>query len=441
MSVHPSIRLAATPTADGAAAVPGDASGIAELFNQLVAGLNGDEGKPNGDDATATAEAEQPAEATPTQTLAASVEQLIAVITGHHGSAPHGAKAKTDETGDKGSDTPDAATPPPQPNPTTQIATAAPLPAPAVAASVAAQPAALPVTVAATATAVTPDASAPTAQAAAATQTPTAQPQGPDQSASTQQDATLASPDPGQQNPKPTVQPQPVAIPTAFTAVTADDPIQALARSLLADISSQITGRPASSERSHVAEAPLPVLGGDQPAAAVQPAVQPAAPFQAPAAQPLDLAVPQPLQGLVIERQLDLAHQQDWIDQLARDIAGAAGGDGKALRFRLNPENLGSLHVEIAQSHHGAAVRISADTETARTIIADAQQRLVAEARAQGVRISETHVDLGSGGSSGDPRRQAALRSEEAPVRTARSLREDEQGDGKPTPNGRDLYA
>jgi len=45
-------------------------------------------------------------------------------------------------------------------------------------------------------------------------------------------------------------------------------------------------------------------------------------------------------------------------------------------------------------------VRLTADTEAARTIIADARPQLVAEARAQGVRIAETHVDLGSGSQS-----------------------------------------
>ena len=146
----------------------------------------------------------------------------------------------------------------------------------------------------------------------------------------------------------------------------------------------------------------------------------------------------------MIERQLDLAHQQNWIDQLARDISSAAGGEGGALRFRLNPEHLGTLHVEIAQTHLGAAVRFSADSEAARSIIADAQPRLVAEARAQGVRISEAHVDLGNGGGSGDARRQAALRPGDVPIRTARSLQEDAAspaGDGKPTPRPRRIYA
>jgi flagellar hook-length control protein FliK len=143
---------------------------------------------------------------------------------------------------------------------------------------------------------------------------------------------------------------------------------------------------------------------------------------------------------MAIEHQLDLAHEGEWLDRLARDIASTAGGEGNPLRFRLNPETLGTLRVEITHDRNGAAVRLTADTEAARTIIADAQPRLVAEARAQGVRISETHVDLGSQTASGDPRRQNSA-FEEAPVRTARSLREQGEGDGKPTPGRSERYA
>lgn len=153
-------------------------------------------------------------------------------------------------------------------------------------------------------------------------------------------------------------------------------------------------------------------------------------------------SAPQPLDAaeLVIEHQLDMAHEGEWLDQLARDITRSASSDSSPLRFRLNPENLGSLRVEISQDRNGAAVRLTTDTEAARTIIADAQPRLIAEARAQGIRISETHVDLGGQTASGDPRRQNAV-FEEAPLRTARSLQEDGEGDGNPTPGRSERYA
>lgn len=142
---------------------------------------------------------------------------------------------------------------------------------------------------------------------------------------------------------------------------------------------------------------------------------------------------------LAIEQQLDLSAEGEWLDSLAKDIARTAG-EGGTLRFKLNPENLGTLRVEITPHANGAAVRLIADSDAARTLIADAQPRLVAEAKANGVRIAETHVDLGQQNASGDPRRQNA-HFEETPLRTARFLRDQEESDGKPTRNQSERYA
>jgi flagellar hook-length control protein FliK len=180
------------------------------------------------------------------------------------------------------------------------------------------------------------------------------------------------------------------------------------------------------------AAAPVPLRSFDtvmpQVLAALAPAFEPAAAMQSAAPLPAEI---------LAEHQLDLASDGAWLDQLARDIAGA-GEEGAPLRFRLNPEMLGSLRVEIRQEQAGAAVRLTAETEAARAIIADAQPRLVAEARAQGVRITETHVDLGGGQGSGDSRRQQSA-SPDPQLRTARLLQEDALTDGKPT--SADLYA
>lgn len=105
------------------------------------------------------------------------------------------------------------------------------------------------------------------------------------------------------------------------------------------------------------------------------------------------------VQQAVLAQQLDLARDSAWLDQLARDISAAADKDGK-LRFQLNPEHLGSLDIEVVRGQDGNSIRLSAETEAARQILADAQPRLIAEARAQGMKISETHVDLGGQGST-----------------------------------------
>jgi hypothetical protein len=114
---------------------------------------------------------------------------------------------------------------------------------------------------------------------------------------------------------------------------------------------------------------------------------------------------------LPTERQLDISRDTAWLDRLARDIASAGANDAP-LRFRLHPQTLGHLQVELQQGDHGTSVRLTVETEAARNILTDAQPRLAAEARAQGVRIAETHVDLGGSGreATGDRRRQDETR-------------------------------
>ena len=102
-----------------------------------------------------------------------------------------------------------------------------------------------------------------------------------------------------------------------------------------------------------------------------------------------------PSADLLVQRQLVIADDGRWLDSLARDIAHSATGE--TIRFKLEPVNLGSLTVAIAQGSDGAAIRLTAETHRARDLLVDAQPALVAEARANGLRISETHVDLGSG--------------------------------------------
>jgi flagellar hook-length control protein FliK len=180
---------------------------------------------------------------------------------------------------------------------------------------------------------------------------------------------------------------------------------------------------------------PLTLVQSSTPAFSAE-SVQPTVP------QPVKLEVaasPEPA-DLGVEHQLDMAHEGEWLDRLAKDIAQSAGSDSQPLRFRLNPETLGSLRVEISQDRNGAAVRLTADTEAARAIIAEAQPRLIAEARAQGIRISEAHVDVGSHTASGDQRRQNGD-FEEVPLRTARSLQDNGEGDGNPTPGRSERYA
>jgi flagellar hook-length control protein FliK len=192
--------------------------------------------------------------------------------------------------------------------------------------------------------------------------------------------------DPGQLSPRPAADPAQAA--AAAPPPPAADPLAAI-QTALGQLAAQ-------------------ALGGTAPAAAD--------PAQPATARPGDA----PVADRMMAHHLDLARDSAWLDRLARDIAGSAAADAP-MRFRLHPETLGHMRVELTQGDRGTSVRLTVESDSARTIIADAQPRLVAEARAQGVRIAETHVDLagGSGGhASSDPRRQETAR-EPVSIRTA----------------------
>jgi len=131
------------------------------------------------------------------------------------------------------------------------------------------------------------------------------------------------------------------------------------------------------------------------------PASTPAAPVTAaPIFAALDSsAAPQTQSSseMVMTHHLNMAKDGEWLDQLARDITRMANHESQ-LRFQLNPEHLGSLRIELANTADGTSIRMTADTEAARNMLVDAQPRLVAEARAQGLRISGAQVDLGGHG-------------------------------------------
>jgi flagellar hook-length control protein FliK len=160
------------------------------------------------------------------------------------------------------------------------------------------------------------------------------------------------------------------------------------------------TSAPAS---DMTAPAPAPVTPSLTAAATFASAILPPTPANDSAAP----APQAPSSDLLITHHLKVEQDGQWLDQLARDIARTAAHDSQ-LRFKLNPEHLGALTVEVSHRAEGAAVRFTADNETARTLIVDAQPKLMAEARAQGLRIAEAHVDLGAqgnGAGQGQPQR------------------------------------
>lgn len=133
-------------------------------------------------------------------------------------------------------------------------------------------------------------------------------------------------------------------------------------------------------------------------AAIVSPPLAPMAATAAPSTAPLSdgpavESATATLAGQSVDRQIDLARDSKWLDQLARDINQAATMQSN-LKFQLNPEHLGSLHIEISNGADGASIRMTTDNDQARAIIADAQPKLLAEVRAQGLQVAGSHVDM-----------------------------------------------
>ena len=100
---------------------------------------------------------------------------------------------------------------------------------------------------------------------------------------------------------------------------------------------------------------------------------------------------------LAVDRHLDLARGNRWLDTLVSDIVSLADNDGR-LRFALSPPTLGRLEVDVRQGAAGMSIHMTATTDTARDTISSAQPRIIDDIRAQGVRIVSAEVASGSTG-------------------------------------------
>jgi flagellar hook-length control protein FliK len=96
------------------------------------------------------------------------------------------------------------------------------------------------------------------------------------------------------------------------------------------------------------------------------------------------------------EHILDFTNDDAWIDQIAKDIAATKSAAGE-ISFRLMPRHLGRLDVTMSQNDQGMSVRVEAQHETAASIFAASQTRLVDELRQQGVRVTSTEITHNSG--------------------------------------------
>lgn len=89
---------------------------------------------------------------------------------------------------------------------------------------------------------------------------------------------------------------------------------------------------------------------------------------------------------------IDMGVSGQWIDDIAREIAGMASNPGHG-SFRIASPTLGTVQVEIAPGADGADVRMTVDNEAAQAALSKDQARLVQDAQMAAVRIGDVRID------------------------------------------------
>jgi hypothetical protein len=117
----------------------------------------------------------------------------------------------------------------------------------------------------------------------------------------------------------------------------------------------------------------------------------PAAP-QATLAQPTATMPTVDLSASLGAQVVDMGVSGQWIDGLARDIAGLSA-NGAQGRFQINADHLGPIQVDIRQGSDGAAVSLTVATEVAELALRQDSDRLKLDAGLSAVRISEVKIE------------------------------------------------
>ncbi|WP_311266778.1 flagellar hook-length control protein FliK [Sphingobium sp. WCS2017Hpa-17] len=129
---------------------------------------------------------------------------------------------------------------------------------------------------------------------------------------------------------------------------------------------------------------------------AVNDSTTPLTPLVQPTAQPLAPAAPAmptvDLSASLGAQVVDMGVSGQWIDGLARDIAGLSA-NGAQGRFQINATELGSIQVDIRQGDDGAAISLTVATEAAEQALRQDSDRLKLDASLSAVRISDVKIE------------------------------------------------
>lgn len=163
------------------------------------------------------------------------------------------------------------------------------------------------------------------------------------------------------------------------TSVGADDAVSAPVRT-----KPERTARTA--EAATASPVPSALADAAPQAVASQPSAAPTASSAIAAAPVVDLSAS--LGAQVV----DMGVSGQWIDGLARDIAGlsAHGAQG---RFQINADQLGPVQVDIRQGQDGAAVSLTVASEAAEMALRQDSDRLRLDAGLAAVRITDVKIE------------------------------------------------
>lgn len=210
-------------------------------------------------------------------------------------------------------------------------------------------------------------------------------------------DAAVATPTP-ETSEQPTERP---ALQDQSSPVRAQGPIRSEVVSLLQLVRDRMSGRTAPPATPAPAIPAPPVERVAAPADSGRPATVDAAPIPAmpvappPVAAPVAItpAAPTPdLNAVLTGQAVAMGLDGQWIDGLARDIAGLAK-DGAQGRFQINSPQLGPVDIAIRQGGDGAQVTLGVANEAAEAALKQDSDRLRADSALSAVRILDVKVE------------------------------------------------
>ena len=189
----------------------------------------------------------------------------------------------------------------------------------------------------------------------------------------------------------------PLPTPTADAQPPVQAPVKAEAVSLLQLVRDHMTGRAASPQPTEAVQRP----DTDQETAALPLSMSRADTAAVPTPitlQPVALAPVPPtapvadLSASLGAQVVDMGVSGQWIDSLARDIAGLSA-NGAQGRFQINADTLGPIQVDIQQGDKGASVALTVATDLAEQALRQDGDRLRLDAGLAAVKISEVKIE------------------------------------------------